>query len=411
MASQDRQSSIPFYYPKTRKFWSVGIGHMTNDIFMSAGIVVLTFLSATVLPMSNTQIGLAISGKQLAGAFTQPFFGLRADKTGGRWIGAGGLAWVVVTFALAIFLAVTTQNYIAMLIPFVLQGLGSGAVHPVGALHAAEADDDHVATNTAFFFLMGQMGLGLGPWIVGMLLDVANRGAGTANVMPLLLMVFAAIPSILLMFGGIPATRGEKAKNDKAKNDDRARPSGISWSALAPFGIIALLVILRSLAQPGSVNFIPKLFQEKGWSPTEYGAIISFFWVASAISGVVLGNLADRFDRRKIIMISMVGSAPMFFFLPLVDGYLAFVLAILAGGLSGGAHSIIVVLAQEFAPNAKGFASGSILGFIFGMGALGSFLIGAVSDVIGLGVTFQFVAVAAVAAGLMGLLLPKPGPR
>ena len=411
MASQDRQSPIPFYYPKTRKFWSVGVGHMTNDIFMSAGIVVLTFLSATVLPMSNTQIGLAVSGKQLAGAFTQPFFGLRADKTGGRWIGAGGLAWVVVTFALAVILAVTTQNYIAMLIPFVLQGLGSGALHPVGALHAAEADDDHVATNTAFFFLMGQMGLGLGPWIVGMLLDVANRGAGTANVMPLLLMVFAAIPSILFMFGGIPATRGAKAKNDKAKNDDPERASGISWSALAPFGIIALLVILRSLAQPGSVNFIPKLFQEKGWSPTEYGAIISFFWVASAISGVVLGNLADRFDRRKIIMVSMVGSAPMFFFLPLVDGYLAFVLAILAGGLSGGAHSIIVVLAQEFAPNAKGFASGSILGFIFGMGALGSFLIGAVSDVIGLGVTFQFVAVAAVAAGLMGLLLPKPDVR
>jgi FSR family fosmidomycin resistance protein-like MFS transporter len=161
------------------------------------------------------------------------------------------------------------------------------------------------------------------------------------------------------------------------------------------------------LAQPGSANFIPALFEEKGWTAAQYGLITSSFWVASGVAGVVMGNLADRFDRRWIVLASMVISAPAFFLLPVITGPMAFVLAIIAGGFSGGSHSIIVVLAQELVPNSKGFASGAILGFIFASGAVGNIIIGAVSDSIGLGVTFQIVAVTAVISGFVALLLPK----
>lgn len=407
------------YIPRKRSFWAVGLAHLTNDTFMSAGIVMLTFLSATVLPMTNTQIGLAISIKQLVGAVTQPLFGLRADRTGGRGIGAAGLAFVVICFLLALFLAITTRNYLLMFIPFVLQGIGSGAVHPVGALHAAEADSERQATNTSYFFLMGQTGLAVGPALVGLMLDMANQGTllpylsrvnapvafTNANVMPLFLLGFAAIPGVLFMVRWLPSGASRKAKIDAATvNATATAKTAIVWW---PFIVIGVLVILRSLASPGSVNFIPVLFQEKGWTPAQYGLITSMFWLASGISGVVLGNLADRYDRRLIVMSSLLVAAPFLFILPLVDGPLAFAAAIAAGGFSGGAHSIIVVLAQQLIPNSKGFASGAILGFIFGSGALGSLLIGALADSIGLGLTFQLVAVVTVAAGLVSLLLPK----
>lgn len=410
------------YIPRKRKFWSVGVGHMTNDIFMSAGIVVLTFLSATVLPMSNTQIGFAVSAKQIAGAFTQPFFGLRADKTGGRFIGAGGLLWVIITFALSVFMAVVTKNYWAMLIPFVLQGIGSGALHPVGALHAAETDEDRSATSTAYFFLMGQLGLALGPTVVGLLLDRANVGSlipvgdwlgfpgvGLFNpdFTPLFWLCLVAVPMVGFMFGGIPKSRESAIPDGLPDEDDKRKNSAFQIVSWTPFLVIGAMVVLRGLAQPGSVNFIPVLFEQKGWSAAEYGAITSSFWIASAISGVVFGNLADKYDRRYVVMASMVLSAPAFFLLPLLDGAAAFALAIIAGGLSGGSHSIIVVLAQELIPNSKGFASGAILGFIFGTGALGSLAIGIISDSIGLSVTFQMVSIAAALAGVLGLFLPK----
>ena len=84
---------------------------------------------------------------------------------------------MVFNFILALALAIITQNYWLMLIPFVLQGVGSGAVHPVGALHAVESDDKHAASSTAYFFLMGQVGLALGPVIIGLMLDGANIGS------------------------------------------------------------------------------------------------------------------------------------------------------------------------------------------------------------------------------------------
>ena len=133
------------------------------------------------------------------------------------------------------------------------------------------------------------------------------------------------------------------------------------------------------------MSFVPVLFEQKGWDPAAYGTITSSYWIASALSGLIFGRLADRFDRRKVMMLSMLSSAPAFYLLPAFDGPIAFLFAIAAGGLSGGAHSLIVVMAQDLIPMRKGFASGAILGFIFGTGAIGTLIIGAVSDYIGLG--------------------------
>ena len=57
-----------------RLLWSVCFGHLTNDIFASMAPVLLTFLAAGIMPMSNIQIGLVVSLSQLLGALTQPFF-------------------------------------------------------------------------------------------------------------------------------------------------------------------------------------------------------------------------------------------------------------------------------------------------------------------------------------------------
>jgi len=408
---------------KNRLFWAVGVGHLTNDIFASMGPVILAFLSAGILPMSNTQIGLAVSLAQFSGAITQPGFGWLADKTGGRWIGSLGLAFHVGMFTLAIALAAMTRQYWVMFIPFVTAAIGSGALHPVGSLHAAEADAERSGTNVAIFFMMGQLGLALGPTIAGILLDAANPNilgqfgdlatlsqfGYQDNVLPIILMAVVSIPGILLMMTSIPATREQpQADPEKRKVKDA---NGDNDFPVMAFMILGAMVLMRGLGQPGSVAFIPVLFEQKGWEPSAYGAITSSFWVASAISGVAFGRLADHFDRRKVMMLSMLSSAPAFFFLPAVDGVFAFVLAIAAGGLSGGAHSIIVVLAQDLIPMRKGFASGAILGFIFGTGAVGSFIIGAVSDQIGLATTFQIVAFMISGAGILAMFLPRQRRR
>ncbi len=408
------------YIPKERAFWSVGFGHLANDIFMSMGSVILVFMSVAIVPMTNTQIGFAISAQQLAGALTQPAFGLLADKNGGRWLGAGGLMVTMGMFVSWLLVALVTNNYILMLIPFVLQGVGSGAVHPVGMLHSAVSNQTRAASNMSYFFLLGQTGLAVGPLLAGLLLDFANpnpmlpfmQPLGIDNRLlvnntasPLFMTMILALPIALFMASSIPTWT--KETREKSSGKTQTMEIVTRKSLLVPLLIIGLMVTFRGLANPGSVNFIPALFQQKGWSPAEYGFITSLFWISAGISGVIFGNFADRYDRRWVMFITMTASAPTFFLLPLADGVLALILALGAGSLSGGVHSIIVVLAQEAIPSGKGLSGGAILGFIFATGALGSLIIGSLADAIGLSTTFQLVAIAAILAGALSLALPK----
>jgi len=198
----------------------------------------------------------------------------------------------------------------------------------------------------------------------------------------------------------------EHHQQRKQRQDDPANGKNQHFPVLA-FIILGLVVVLRGVGQQGSVSFVPVLFEQKGWNPAAYGTITTAYWIASAVSGLVFGRLADRFDRRVVMMLSMLSSAPAFYLLPAYEGPVAFLLAIAAGGLSGGAHSLIVVMAQDLIPMRKGFASGAILGFIFGTGAIGTLIIGAVSDYIGLATTFQIVALIIAVAGALSMLLPR----
>ena len=407
-------------FPRSRLFWAVSLGHLTNDTFISMGPVLLAFISASILPLRVAEIGAILGVTALLGAVTQPFFGWLADRGNGRLLGAGGVAWTV-GWMLVAALAADSGLYWLMVPAFIVPALGSGAFHPVGSLWAAESEKGRAASSLSYFFLMGQLGLGLGPALAGLLLN----GAATTNyvfaqalgpafnarliergtVAPVLSVGLLALPVVALMALTIPSRRAHRrAKAARAAGEARV---AIPARALA---LLVLMVALRSLAQPGSVNFIPVLFQARGWSPAEYGLITSSFWLASGVAGVGFGLLADRFDRRRVIAASLLLSAPAFFFLPLSAGAAAFGLAMAAGALSGGSHSIIVVMAQSFLPGSKGLASGAILGLIFGMGAVGNFLIGALSQAVGLDATFQLVALAIVVAGALALALPAVRP-
>ena len=78
----------------SRLLWSVCIGHLSNDIFASMTPVLLTFLAAGILPMSNAQIGLTVGIAQLLNALPQPL--LRPPRRS-QWRPSPGHAWLGAT--------------------------------------------------------------------------------------------------------------------------------------------------------------------------------------------------------------------------------------------------------------------------------------------------------------------------
>ena len=258
---------------------------------------------------------------------------------------------------------------------------------------------------------MGQMGLAIGPTLAGLLLNSSAsvnlaEGGMNGSLYPILALTMLGIPGVIMMVIYLPPRRRhERAHKRMVKEDNRTR------QAIPIFSLTTLVIMitLRSMAMPGTISFIPLLFQAKGWSPAEYGIITSTFWLASGITGIFLGRLADRIDRRYIVTVSLLLSVPAFILLPTVDGLFAYLVAIAAGAFSGGSHSIIIQLAQDMMPSGKGFASGMIMGLIFGTGAVGTFLIGHMWKLLGLMLTFQIVALVVMVSALLGLTLPLPG--
>jgi FSR family fosmidomycin resistance protein-like MFS transporter len=419
---------VAFNLPRQPLFWAVSVGHMTNDIFMSMGPVLLVFLGTAILPMSVAQIGLAVGARDILGSVSQPLFGWLSDRTGGRWLGAGGVAWVVAWLMVSMALALTGRFWL-MVVPFALSSLGSGAFHPVGSMYATETDPARRASNTAYFFLFGQTGLAIGPALAGLLLASASAPrimvGGVSNPLtPVFLLSAIAIPGVLSMIATIPHRRGPAAMDVSLATTEDAPGSpgaGLARVAVGSLLVMGTVVVLRSMVHSSSSNFVPALFQNKGWDPAQYGLITSAYWISSALAGVVFGQLADRYGIRAIIVASLLLAAPPLFFLPLSDGLWAVILTFLTGGLVGGTFSIFVVLAQQMIPAGKGFASGAILGFTFVSAALGSLLAGLLAGGtaslfgrttgagggIGLEATYQVMAALMLLAGLLALALPR----
>lgn len=403
------------HIPRNRVFWSVSLGHMANDIFMAAGPVLLAFIGGVYMDIPAAYLGIAISAQQMLGAVSQPVAGWLSDKGSSRVLGAGGVFFTISLIAFSMLLAMLTQNFWLMIIPFALGALGSGAFHPVGTSYASYRANEHAASSTAMFFWFGQMGLAIGPALMGFLLGLTQVDGEGGSVFPVFIVALAALPSVLFMLTSIP--RGDDAdKAAEAQADaDAKREAGPVQ--VRPLLLLALLVALRGFAYPGMVAFIPVLFRNKGWDPAAYGSITSVYWIASATAGVFIGYLADRFGRRVIVTGSLLLAVPVLFFLPSSNGALAYLLVLLSGALVGGSHSILVVLAQNLLPGRKGFASGVALGYIFGAGAVGTLLIGYLADGITLGSwtfagvglvqVFQWVSLFVLLSGLVGLLLPS----
>jgi FSR family fosmidomycin resistance protein-like MFS transporter len=132
--------------------------------------------------------------------------------------------------------------------------------------------------------------------------------------------------------------------------------------------------------------------------------------MGSAVGGIIGGALGDRFGRKPPILLSFLGAIlPLIFYIPAADPW-RFILLLLAGFFAGMPHSVLVIWAQSLLPGRQAMASGFTLGLMFFGGAVGTFVVGWLGDLIGLGPALQWTAVLPLVAVIGTLLLPSKTP-
>lgn len=343
-------------------FASIALGHFMVDVFNSSRPVLLTFLG-----LGETQIAVVSTIYVWTSALSQPFFGWLSDRIGPRWLASGGVLWMTVFYALAVFLPGN-----AGLTCLIIAALGSAAYHPVGTVQATlqgrEKLKGREATAASLFFTSGQIGHFIGPILTGLIL-AKWKAPG------LLIFSVVSIPIGLTLAARLNTNRRHSHPVQESKNSPRLQAT--AWTILA----LIAVATLQSWAQSNIINLMPKYFKDMGLTAAVYGNLAGLFMGGSALGNFIGGYLGDRYNKKFVVSTALLlASVPIFTMSKIGWSGWLYLLIPLSGLLTGAVFSIVVVLAQRLLPGGMALASGLALGFIFSVGALGMLLTGPMAE-------------------------------
>ena len=382
-----------------KRLLSASFGHFSIDILNSSIAMVLTTVSGLYdLPVS--QIGLGAMIYTFAAALTQPLFGLWADRLRGRWLAPAGVLWTATFFAIAPFM----PGYWAMVACLTIGALGSGALHATGMVNASAAGGRFPTIATSVFFVMGQSGLALGPFLAGVLLQTVGLQAAMQA------MALITLPSVALMFFFLREPIEDEAPHAPVAIQSEAESGQSSQYANRAIYVataFVLVIALRAAAMQSFSTLLPKYFSDLGYDPAFYGMLLGVLTFGGAIGTFGGGFLGDHFNRRAVIFLSTTFSVPFLLGLLHTNGWVIFATAALAGALLNIPHSVLLVMAQRLLPRRKGLMGGATLGFMFASGAVAAWIAAWFADSLGLATVLNVVAFLPLGAGVCALLLPS----
>jgi MFS transporter, FSR family, fosmidomycin resistance protein len=377
----------------------IGFCHLLNDSLQSVVPAMFPILEKS-MGLSYTQLGLVAFSLNIVASILQPVFGMISDKKPRPYFLPLALTFTmfgVLGLALA-------KQYELIILSVALMGLGSSIFHPEGSKVAFMASGPRRGLAQSIYQVGGNSGQALAPLITALILvPLGQIGAAwftlvAATAVGFLYYISRWYSARLIASNGIL-----KGKRNDSTGVKKAVPKRV-WVTLF---LILFFIFSRSWYVSGMTNFYQfYAIEEYGFSIREAQIYLFAFLVAGAVGTFFGGPLADRFGKKNIIFISMVGSAPLTILIPLVPSTVAFGLLALTGFLLMSSFSVTVVYAQELFPGKIGTMAGLTVGLAFGMGAIGSVGLGYLADLIGLSKTIIFIGALPI-LGLLTCFLPS----
>jgi MFS transporter, FSR family, fosmidomycin resistance protein len=254
-------------------------------------------------------------------------------------------------------------------------GIGSSIFHPEASRVAFLGSGGKRGLAQSIFQLGGNIGSAIGPLLVGAI--VAPHGQSY--------IIWFAIAGVLAMM--ILSRIAVWYQNHMSL---RASKKIIVEEAVLPFSkekinislVILLLLIFSKFFYTASMSsYFTFYLIHKFHLSIQDSQFHLFIFLASVATGTLIGGpLGDRFGRKYIIWFSILGVAPFTLMLPYADLLWTTILSVIIGLIIASAFSAILVFAQELMPGKVGMISGLFFGFAFGMGGLGSAILGNIAD-------------------------------
>lgn len=374
----------------------MGICHLLNDTLQSVVPAMFPILEKN-MGLTYLQLGMIAFSLNMVSSVMQPIIGWYTDKKPIPYALPLGLSASMV----GIFVLGFSNSYIIIILSVIFIGLGSAIFHPEGSRVAFLAAGDKRGLAQSIYQVGGNTGQALAPLIAALIIiPLGQIGASWFTIVAAIAVVF-----LIYVAGWYKKALVQFQLNKTKKQDYKPLTTKrMAWFSLV---LIIFLIFARSWYISAITNFYAfYAINTYGINITTAQLYTFTFLGAGAIGTFAGGPLADRFGRKNVIVLSLLGSVPFTIALPFVQSYLALILLFIAGVILMLSFSVMVVYAQELFPGRVGTMAGLTVGLAFGMGAIGSVLLGYMADTIGLKDTIIFVSFLPV-LGLISLLLPS----
>ncbi|MDA6068566.1 MFS transporter [Flavobacterium sp. AC] len=350
--------------------FSIAFAHLLNDL-MQAVIPAAYPILKENFNLTFTQIGLITFVFQLTASLLQPFIGFYTDKKPKPYSLVISMLFTIVGLGL---LSIASSFWM-ILVSVAFVGIGSSIFHPEASRVAFLGSGGKRGLAQSIFQLGGNAGSAIGPLLVALI--VAPHGQSYV-----IWFVIAGFLGILILsriavwYQDHMALRASK----KVSLEEEIVP--LSNRKITISIIVLLFLIFSKFFYMASMSsYFTFYLMSKFSMSVQDSQLYLFIFLASVAAGTLIGGpLGDHFGRKYIIWFSILGAAPFTLLLPYANLFWTGILAVVIGIIIASAFSAILVFAQELKPGKVGMISGLFFGFAFGMGGLGSAILGYVAD-------------------------------
>lgn len=370
--------------------------HCLNDLLQSVITAVYPMLKSD-LGISFGQIGLITLVYQMAASIFQPAVGYLFDRRPFVWSLPAGM----VSTSIGIVLLAFSTSLAGVLVAVFMVGLGSATLHPEASRITSLAGHERRGLAQSVFQVGGNFGGSIGPLLVALIVAPHDR----RYVMWFLL--FAA----LCFWAMRPICRWYRGYLDSLKQAERReeRHAVLPLSrgmTIFTIGVIIVLIFSKYIYMASLSSYYTFYLIDRFGVTVSQSQIFLFVFVVSTAAGTLVGGpIGDRYGRKPVIWVSILGTAPFSILMPHVGLPLTVVLSFCAGFMLSSAFPAILLYAQELLPTKLGMISGLFFGFAFGVGGIASAVLGDFADRYGIEAVYNFCAYTPL-LGIVAALLP-----
>lgn len=370
--------------------------HLLNDMVQSLLPSIYPILKSS-FHLDFTHLGLLTLTYQIVASLLQPFIGQFTDIKPVPFSLSIGMGFTLLGLVMLAF----APSFAWLLVGSSMIGIGSAIFHPESSRIARLTSGGKHGFAQSFFQVGGNSGSAIGPLLAALIvLPIGQRG-----------MAWFTLPALVGIFVLWRVGRWYKTHhvNRAAKKSTTAHEAHTLSKARVAGAITVLIALIFSkyFYLASLTSYYTFYLISRFHVSVRLSQIMLFLFLAAVAAGTLIGgSVGDRYGRKLVIWVSILGVLPFTLVLPYASLLWTGVLSVVIGFVIASAFSAILVYAQDLLPGRVGMISGLFFGFAFGLGGIGAAVLGKLADVRGIVFVYHVCAYLP-AIGLLTGFLPN----